>query len=140
MTEESKSQTTKGCLIALGFIVILVASFSHVITSSEATPDRAKFVFDRNLKIIIPHPKPGTPYFFPVPGKFDNIEESLSSQWDGVTTWAEVKKKEGPFAEFGLPNAQGWKGFVFYGKPIPLWQDFIFKPQSRWDDEGFWRY
>jgi len=129
-----------GCLIGIGVIVVVVASFAHVITTSEAVPGRAKFVYDRNLRIVIPCPEPGQLAFYPVPGKFTNVRNAVNIGWDGVATWEEIRKKDGAFVDYTLPKGKGWDDFVFYGKPIPLWKDVLFRPQSRWDEEGYWRY
>ena len=134
---ESKA---KGCLIGIGVLIIVAASFSHLVTTSEAVPNRAKFVYDRTLKIIMPCPQPGHLAFHPVPGKFDDVRGSVNSEWDGVAIWEQVRKKDGAFTDFALPEGEGWDEFVFYGKPIPLWRDILFSPPSRWDEDGYWRY
>jgi hypothetical protein len=137
---EAQQSKAKGCMIACAVLVIVVASLAHVITITETTPDRAKFVYDIRLNIIVPCPQIGQPAFYPVPGKFSDVRDSLSSEWDGVTTWAEIRRKDGPFSQFNRPKGQGWDNFVLYERPIPLWQTLIFRPESRWDEEGYWRY
>lgn len=136
----SPENRAKGCLIGLGALVIVIAAFAHVVTTSEAIPDEAKFVYDTNMRIIVPCPQVGEPAFYPVPGKFDDVRHSLTSEWDGVTTWAQIRKKDGPFVDYDLPIGRGWDDFVFYGRPIPLWKDILINPESRWDDDGYWRY
>lgn len=136
----SAPNNAKGCLIGLAALVIVVAAFFHLVTTSEAIPDRAKFVYNSRLRVIIPCPQVGQAAFYPVPGKFDDMRRSLTSEWDGVTTWAVVKKKDGAFADYSLPKGEGWDDYVFYGRPIPLWKATLFRPKSRWDEEGYWRY
>jgi hypothetical protein len=137
-TENSSKK--KGCLIGLGIMVVLIVSLSHIVTSSEAIPNRAKFVYDTRLKIIVPCPEIGKPVFYPVPGKFNDVCDSLTSQWDGVVSWEELCKKDSPCAGYDLPAGKGWNDFVLYGKPLPLWKTILFKPPSRWDESGYWRY
>jgi len=137
---EAQQGKAKGRMIALVVLIIVVGSLSHIITSSEAVPDRAKFVYDTHQQIVVPCPQVGKPSFFPVPGKFTDVRDSLTSDWDGVTTWAEIKQKSGPLSEYQLSKGQGWDDFVFYGKPIPLWKQLLFRPESRWDEDGYWRY
>jgi hypothetical protein len=128
------------CAAVLFFVLFIVAGLSHLVTSTEEIPDKAKFVYDMELKVFIPSPEIGTPAFFPVAGKFADVRDSLQSKWDGTTTWGEIKKKDGPFANYDLPKGPGWDRFVFYGSPVPLWKSLLFDVPSRWDEAGFWRY
>ncbi len=136
----SLKNRAKGCLIGVGVLVCVVAAFAHVVTTSEAIPDRAKFVYDSSMRIIVPCPQVGETAFYPVPGKFDDVRHSLTSEWDGVTTWAKIKEKDGTFVDYSLPKGPGWDDFVFYGRPMPLWKEIFINPKSRWDDDGYWRF
>jgi hypothetical protein len=121
-------------------LLIALAALSHVITTSDEAPDRAKFVYDSTLKIYMPSPEKGQPAFYPVAGKFADVRDSVSSEWDGLTTWKEIKNKNGFFKDYTLPRGEGWDDFVFYSRPVPLWRSLIWTPESRWDGDGHWRY
>lgn len=137
---QEPKEKVKGCLIGVGLLIVALASLSHLITSSEAIPDKARFVYDTRLKIIVPCPEVDKPAFFPVPGKFNDVSDSVDSKWDGVVTWGELREKNGKFAAYNMPKGWGWNDFVFYGRPVPLWKNMLFKPKSRWDDSGNWKY
>ena len=139
MDNQSTSRKPKGRLVPL-IIILTVAIFLQLVTISEAVPEHAKFVYDAQLMIIVPCPQAGQPAFFPIKGKFDNTEESIESVWDGVITWAELRKAEGPLSSFGLPEGEGWDDFALSGNPVPIWRTVILSPESRWDQEGHWRY
>jgi hypothetical protein len=50
----------KTTLIPLSFLRVVIVAAPHTITSSEAIPDSAKFVYDRNLRIVVPCAELGT--------------------------------------------------------------------------------
>ena len=139
MSNRSTTRKPKGRLVAL-ITILAIALFLQLVTVSEAVPENAKFAYDSQLKVIVPYPEVGEPAFFPVEGKFDTIEKSKNCDWDGITTWGEVKDQDSPFSDFSLPDGEGWDGFVLSGSPVPIWRTVMLKPQSRWDKEGHWRF
>mgnify|MGYP000206137862 CR=1 FL=1 len=133
-------EVLQGCLGGVVLLTTLAALSMFVFTSREAVPDRAKFVYASELKVVVPYPEIGKPVFYPVPGKFRDIDDSMNSQWDGVVTWGEIKSANDAFRGFSLPKGEGWDGFVLYGKAVPLWQSLFLGSKSRWDEQGYWRY
>ena len=139
MSNRSAARKPKGRLVAL-ITILTIAIFLQLVTVSEAVPDHAKFAYDSQLKVIVPCPEAGQPAFFPVEGKLGDVEASNTSEWDGVTTWEEIKGENSPFSDFKLPAGAGWDRFVLSGNPVPIWRTVILTPRSRWNRDGHWRY
>lgn len=132
-----KQNNAKGCLISIVIVVIILAGGADLITTSEAFPGTARFAYDNSLKIIVPAPAIGLSIFYPV------LERSAigdNGSWDGTVTWKEMQSNTNRWGEYKLPKGPGWDKFTFYGEPIPLWKNLLFRPLSRWDEDGNWRY
>ena len=102
-------------------------------STREALPDDAKFVVDLNQKIVVPAPVPGRFIFHEVP-------EHDSDTWDRIVTCAELLDENGPYRDFRFPNTPEWNRFELDGPEVSLFRVWIAKPESRWDDSGYWRY
>lgn len=132
-----KYDKVKGYLISIVVVVIILAGISDLITTSEAFPGKARFAYDNNFKIIVPSPAIGLPIFYPVSERTDGRD---NGSWDGTVTWHEMQSNTNRWGNYKLPNGPGWDKFSFYGEPMPLWKIILFRPPSRWDADGNWRY
>lgn len=121
-----------GLLILLSLVVIPAL---FVITSREAIPDRARFLVNQKMKLIVPEPVPGG--WHKLPGG-DGIPPF--NPIDTTVTWGDIRRKEHPFHDFELPDAPGWRRMDYLGREISLFRSVFFPPDSRWDEEGRWRY
>ena len=117
------------CTVPLSLMVL--------VTSSEAIPDRARFLVNKEEKYVVPRPVPGQYIFRPLPNQGD---DEAFTQFDGTVSWGELKNTDHPYHDFGLPKNPEWDDFVLYGREVSLLRSMLFPPPSRWDDDGNWRY
>ena len=123
----------KKLLIIGTALIIFVLAFASLIGTREAIPDNAKFAVDVQQQIVVPAPVPGRYTFHEIPGRDDDF-------WGRTITWAELREKNGPYQDFNFPDTPEWNEFELYGPEVSLLRSWIAKPESRWDENGFWRY
>ncbi len=124
---------------AAAIVVTCVVAFAFTITVTtyEAVPDRAMFLVNTKVRYVVPRPVAGPYIFHPLPNQSD---DEVFLQFDGTVSWGELKKKDHPYHDFGLPQTPEWDTFIMYGREVSLFRSLLFPPPSRWDDEGNWRY
>lgn len=119
-------------MVGLGVLVVVALSFSWVVEVSPVIPDYAKFRVLDSRKVLIPSPPPSQFPFYPIEGLTGD------ERWR-TASWIEIRKSDGPFADYHLPNGAGWDSWEWYHSQ-PMLMDWIRPGSTRWDSLGYWRY
>ena len=135
-SNSNNSSGLKNSAFAACAVFGIVLAFMFGITSSEETPDRARFLVNKKNRYVVPEPLPGRTIFYSLPSQDDEV----FAQFDGTVTWAELRKKDHPYHDYGLPQTREWDAFVEYGESVSFFRSIFFPPPSRWDEDGRWRY
>lgn len=110
--------------IGAGVLAVVVVSVLLTITTYEAIPDHALFLVNKSQQIVRPA--------FAANEKVNGF--------DTQATFKELNDTDHPYFGFKLPPEKEWDEFTLYGREVSVLRNLTYPPESRWDENGYWRY